>query len=727
MIQKTIKDQDEFYILAESILADDRTRVLKYGNTFAVFDRYGDIQSLWCGEEGIYHSETRYLSRLEFRIDQQRPFLLSSSILEDNTLLTVDLTNPDMKQGDEVLMHRGSLHIFRSKFLWQGACYERFRFGYYENTPRIVHFSLCFENDFSDIFEVRGAKREKRGKMKPPRVHDETVYLSYQGLDGEERETRIHWFSSNSSAKLTKTTSSELFFDIKLAPHSFVDVFLQYVFVPGKRKVPIFSYDEAFCLASQDRETVRKGDCGVVTSNEQFNDWIDRSYADIHMMITQLPEGFYPYAGVPWFNTVFGRDGIFTALFYLWINPKIARGVLTCLAAYQAKACDAEKEAEPGKILHELRKGEMAKLNEVPFGLYYGSVDATPLFVVLAGAYYERTGDLETIKTIWPHIELALCWIKEYGDVDGDGFVEYGGKKAKGLVNQGWKDSEDSIFHKDGSQAQGPIALCEVQGYVYDAFQKAAKMAKALGHKESARHYFKKAKILRDKFIKVFWSDEISMYVLALDGKKRPCQVRASNAGHCLFSGIAPVEHARKMATIFSGQDFFTGWGIRTLSSQERLYNPMSYHNGSIWPHDNAILALGLARYGFKNLAMKLIKGFFDASLFLDLHRLPELFCGFPRRSAEGPTLYPVACLPQAWASASVFFFLQAILGLSIDSLEKKIIFHYPVLPECIQEITLKNITVGKSQADVLLQRHRKDVSIHMVSRKGPVEIMVRK
>jgi glycogen debranching enzyme len=262
---------------------------------------------------------------------------------------------------------------------------------------------------------------------------------------------------------------------------------------------------------------------------------------------------------------------------------------------------------------------------------------------------------------------------------------------------------------------------------VYDALQKAAMMAKALGHEDQAKSYASDAKILREKFVKAFWSDEISMYALALDGEKRPCQVRSSNAGHCLFSGIAPVEHARKIATIFSQEDFFSGWGIRTIATQERLYNPMSYHNGSIWPHDNAIIAFGLSRYGFKNLALKLITGFFDACLFLDLNRLPELFCGFPRRPAEGPTLYPVACLPQAWASASVFFFLQSVLGLTIDSLGKKIIFHYPALPECIQEITIKNLTVGKSQADILLQRHRKDVSIHISSRRGPVEIMVRK
>ena len=563
--------------------------------------------------------------------------------------------------------------------------------------------------------------------MNPPSLETHSVLLSYVGLDKKERGTRLHWYVQGESSTLMKLTPSELFFDVKLEFQKVIEVFLQYIFISGKRQAPTFSHAEALKQVSKDHEAVQKGDCLVSTSSDQFNDWINRSYADIHMMTSKLPEGFYPYAGVPWYSTVFGRDGILTALFYLWINPKMARGVLSHLAAYQAKELDPVKDAEPGKILHESRQGEMAKLNEIPFGLYYGSIDSTPLFVILAGAYYERTGDLEMIQSLWPNIESAMKWIKEYGDKDGDGFVEYERKHSTGLKNQGWKDSENAIFHKDGSLVEGPIALCEVQGYVYDALKKASTMATALGHFDLAHQYFTDAQSLQNKFLKAFWADEISMYVLALDGEKRQCQVRSSNAGHCLFSGIASDEHAKEMAKVLSGKDFFTGWGIRTISTQELLYNPMSYHNGSVWPHDNAIIAAGFSRYGFHNLALKLTCSFFDASLFLDLHRLPELFCGFNRRVAEGPTLYPVACLPQSWASASVFFLLQVTLGLSIDSLKEKISFQHPILPEFLQEVTIKNITVGKSQADIILQRQGKDVSINVSSRKGPVEIIVRK
>jgi glycogen debranching enzyme len=718
--KNTASDKSPFYILATSPQADVQTRVLKYGDTFAVFDHNGDITPTGLGEEGIYHEGTRYLSCLVLGLNGSKPLLLSSTVKEDNDMLAVDLTNPDRFRDGQVAIPRGTLHLFRSKFLWEGVCYERIRLRNYGLAAVGASVSLYFESDFADIFEVRGNKRSEKGRLLDPVIEENSALLSYEGLDGVIRRTRL-----NFEPKPAMLSEHEVRLEIALEPQTEKVIYMTIAFERGRLQPRIMPYDEAAHKGAAALQNAQARAAVVSTSNDEFNAWLTRAVADLHMMTTAMPQGPYPYAGVPWFSTPFGRDGLLTALESLWLDPSLARGVLAYLAATQADDVVPLQDAEPGKILHETRNGEMAALGEIPFGRYYGSVDATPLFVLVAGAYYERTADHAFTESIWPNVERALQWMDTYGDRDGDGFIEYLRSSPQGLVQQGWKDSHDSIFHADGQLARGPIALCEVQGYTFAAKKAAAAMASALGKTERASQLAQQAEQLRERFEEVFWCEELSTYALALDGDKKPCKVRTSNAGHCLMTGIASHEHAQRTARTLLDETSFSGWGIRTLASSEVRYNPMSYHNGSVWPHDNALIAHGLGRYGLKEPVLQVLGGLFDASIFVDLHRLPELFCGFGRRPGEGPTLYPVACAPQAWSAAAVFMLLQACLGLEIKAAPRQLCFFYPILPASLPEVRIEGLRVGQASVDLLLLRHANDVGINVLRREGRVEILM--
>jgi glycogen debranching enzyme len=709
--------EDAFYILATDAPADYVSRVLKDGETFAVFDPHGDIQAAGLGQEGLYHEGTRFLSRLLFKLGNARPFLLNSVVKEDNSLFVVNLTNPDVYQRGQRMLPRGTLHITRTKMLRQSMCYETLKFINYGLSSVDVHFSIEFEADFADVFEVRGMTRERRGVRSLGKIDADQLWLAYEGLDGVLRRTRIQCVSAPTNLVASGATFIE-----RLGPKEEREFFLTYDCEINGSNFAGVSYSRAHTEVEATPRALQAQGCQIRTSNEQFNEWLIRSSSDLQMMFTATPFGVYPYAGVPWFSTPFGRDGIITALEYLWVNPEVARGVLGYLAALQAKQRDPTRDAEPGKILHETRKGEMAALREVPFDLYYGSVDATPLFVVLAGAYFACTHDLAFIRSIWPHIDFALRWIDNYGDLDGDGFVEYQRHSSMGLIHQGWKDSWDSVFHNDGTLAEGPIALCEVQGYVYAAKLAGAIISSALGQTKKARVLLTQAEVLKESFQTAFWCDEISSYALALDGEKQQCKVSASNAGHCLYAGVAEMEQASRIADTLIQEHSFSGWGIRTLAVSEARFNPMSYHNGSIWPHDNALIAAGLARYGFKNHASRVLSGLFDASLFVE-YRLPELFCGFYRRDGEGPVPYPVACSPQSWSAASVFLLLQAILGMKIDAATSRLSFVRPVLPEFLDEIQIKNLKVGEGSVDLLIHQRARYATVEIERREGPLEV----
>ncbi len=703
---------------------DDRTLVLKHGSSFAVFDRYGDIHALGHSGQGIYHQDTRFLSQLDLRLaDGRRLVLLNSTLKQDNSLLTVDLTIPEIVEASRLVVRINTVHVFRAKLLYQDTCYEHLRLHNYSATAVNIPFTLAFAADFADIFEVRGKQREARGYCLPVEVkaREQTITLAYTGLDNVTRHTHIQLENANANI-----SDNSAHFEVTLAPGEDKDIYLSIQCNANQNTAPTADYLNVFYKLSAELKTACKNYCAIHTSNEQFNDWLNRSQVDLNLLISNTPYGLYPFAGVPWFSTPFGRDGIITALHSLWINPHISRGVLAFLAANQATKIDPLREAEPGKILHETRRGEMSTLGEVPFAQYYGTIDATPLFVILAGAYYQHTGDRAFIESIWQNIEAALAWIDHYGDKDGDGFFEYASQNEQGLSQQGWKDSDDSVFHADGSAATGAIALCEVQAYVYDAWCCAAKLYLILDQSDKAKALEKKAQALKKRFNRAFWCEELGTYALALDGDKRPCQVRSSNAGHVLFSGIATRRYARRAVKTLMDDASYSGWGVRTIARSEKRYNPMSYHNGAIWPHDNAMIALGFVRYGYREEAAKILTGLFEASLFLDLRRMPELFCGFLKRKGEGPTLYPQACAPQAWSSTAVFALLQACLGIEISNTpQPQITFCNPYLPPWLDSLEIKELTVGSSSVDVLIQRYDNDVGINVLRREGSVKVTV--
>ena len=717
------RPQENYHIEATESLVERTLRSLKHNDQFAIFDKQGNFKGGQDGPDGLFYKDTRFLSEMTLTLGGAEPLQLGSVVLDDNGAMVVDLTNADLHTGaGRMWLQRETVHLSRFKFLSDNTSYERLRLHAYSVIGRPVPLAVTFDADFADLFEVRGERRPRRGHREIERLSDSAIEFRYTGLDDVERRAAIHFDPPPDEltdhgavwlADLDETSQQTI-------------VIKTCCSIDGGRQAPRPAVP-AFRAMRSGRVRAHRNRVTVSSTNPQFDAILARAWSDLDMLATDTPWGSYPYAGVPWYSTIFGRDGIITALQMLWCAPYLAKGVLTTLAALQATDIDPVADAQPGKILHEMRGGEMAGLGEVPFGRYYGSVDSTPLFVMLAAEYAERTGDLETIRTIWPNILAALRWMDEYGDVDGDGFIEYARMTDQGLTNQGWKDSSDSIFHADGRLAQGPIALCEVQAYAYAGKRGAARLARRLGEAETARELDRQSGVLQGRFEESFWVDELSTYALALDGQKRPCKVLSSNAGHCLFAGIASPERARLVADTLVGPRFHSGWGVRTIATGEARYNPMSYHNGSIWPHDNALIALGLARYGHKQGVRTIFEGIVESATYDEFRRLPELFCGFSRRRRRGPTSYPVACSPQAWAAAAPFAFLVAATGLEIDHDNAELRLHRPTLPAFLDELTIRNIAFGNSRIDLRLARTGDDVTTAVIERSGPATVTISK
>lgn len=687
---------DRYHIQPDSKHSGEKSTVLNHANSFALMDCWGDIYPAASGSDGIYHRGTRFINEWVLTIDGKKPLLLGSTIKQHNNIHSVDLTNPVLAAGK---IPENTLHIFRHQLMLDAGYYERITCVNYNESDISCSLSLYFDGDFKDIFEIRGTKRQLEPGSVEKICQDSrsVIRIEYMGQDHIKRTAVIKYEGS----LLADCQAQKMVFALHLQPHEQQQFQIAVHFMIGSAPNASLCFDQAKKQILEERSIRDHEQAQISSDNINLNNWLHRAYTDLFSLYAEVGQNRYIYAGVPWYNTPFGRDGLITAIELLWIQPQMAKNVLLFLAHWQAHAFSSQNDAEPGKILHEAREGEMANTGEIPFKRYYGTVDATPLFILLAGKYYKRTGDLAAIKAIWPAVLDGLAWMDVSGDIDQDHFVEYQFKNPDALTNQGWKDSVDAIMHKDGTLAKSPIALCEVQGYAYEAKLLAADMAAALEHPQLAEKLSNSAVEIRRKFNDIFWDGRLKCFVLALDGEKEPCRVCASNAGHALFTGIADKEKsAQTMQTLMSAK-MFSLWGIRTLASDSVKFNPMSYHNGSIWPHDNALIAMGFARYGFKSAVVQIFNGLFEATTFIDLNRLPELFCGLKKRNGEGPTAYPVACAPQAWAVGSVFLLLASLLGIEIDAPKKQIVFHDPVLPEKVQVLHIDQLLISNNSCQL--------------------------
>jgi glycogen debranching enzyme len=674
---------------------------LKDGDTFLVADAWGDVLG---DADGLFFEDTRILSQFCLLVGDKRPARLSFSLSRDNAAFSFNGANRSLPPVGGTATPRGVIHVERKRCLHEGRMFERLRLTNFGLDEVMAPVTFLFSADFRDMFEVRGMGRTSRGKTLPPEPTGRGIAFAYDGLDGRRRTSVIAF-----SEAPWRITPSRADFMFPVTPGRRVDLFVEIGPTNGSRP-DATRFRAALTAARRQVRIFKDRGAKVTASDGAFNAWLDQSRVDVAVLTTERQTGAYPYAGIPWFSTPFGRDGIITAWQMLWLDPSLAKGVLAFLAANQAQHVSAFDDATPGKIMHETRRGEMAAMREVPFGRYYGGVDTTPLFIALAGAYLTRTADAEFIAGLWPALLAASAWLDDYGDSNGDGLIDYARATEAGLSNQGWKDSLDSIFHADGTLATGPVALVEVQGYAFAAWRAMAAMAETIGEAGAAR-WSAKAEAMRAAVEERFWMEDLGAYALAIDGEGRECRVEASNPGHLLFVGLPSRTRAAKVTERLLSPAFDSGWGLRTLAVDQARFNPMSYHNGSIWPHDTAIALAGMARYGERDGLIKVMDDLFDASKHFE-NRMPELLCGFEREPDEPPIAYPVACMPQAWAASSTFLMLQSALGLSVDASAGEVRLTRPRLPRGVDHLQVKDLRIGDAAVDIDIRRLGGEVDV---------------
>ncbi|WP_096439890.1 amylo-alpha-1,6-glucosidase [Alteribacter populi] len=668
-------------------------RVIKENDLFLLTDEKGNIPENHPYGPGLYTKDTRFLSKFDLKINDEEPILLSSEA-EENYAATMILTNPHQEKGGEVKLWRESVELKRKRFIFDGVCYEAITAKNYNPKRTAFQISLHVDADFHDMFIVRGFQDGNVGKKAANKLEKNHLLLTYDGADDIKRQTKIEWSSEPSHV----TEEGDIRFNLDLDHEEERTIVFTFAPIVGNETLVVYNPQEALKKLQSSYEEWIGETTKVKTDNPTLQRLIDRGIGDLRVLLTDLGYGKFPVAGLPWFGVPFGRDSLIAALQMLPFNPEVAKGTLKTMASKQGEAKDSWHDEEPGKIMHEIRFGELANTGQIPFTPYYGTIDATPLFLVLLSEYVKWTGDLVFFTELETNVERALTWIDKYGDRDGDLFVEYHQESSKGIANQGWKDSGDSIVHRNGDYAKTPIALSEVQGYVYQAKESMAAIYGKLEKLEKADRLRREATKLKDAFEKSFWMEDQGYYALALDQDKKQVGTVTSNPGHVLLSGLLNQNRAKTVSDMLVSEKMFSGYGIRTMGKGEAGYNPISYHNGTIWPHDNSLIILGMSKTKNHVQAATAMKGLIDSALSFEYDRLPELFCGY---DAKGKAVkYPVACSPQAWAAGTPLLFVQAMLGLFPDSLNGSIEY-CPQLPEGVNEVEVKDMKIGNGKLSV--------------------------
>ena len=685
--------------------------VIKDGDIFLLIDQAGNIIKDADAQYGLYTKDTRFLNKYSLFVNNKKPIVFSFKIIE-NYMSEICLINQNVRK-----IENAKILIKRKQLISDGIVYDRISVTNSHLSSLKIKITLKIEADYLDIFQVRNYVKEKRlGTILSPRKVKNGIILGYIGKDGINRETELKILGGEG-----EIYKDRIEFSFKLKHKQEKE--LTIIIIPRIKSQKlinknIINFERARKRLKSDLKKWKENSLIINTDNDNFNWIIDRSLLDLKLLQTNLGEGFMPMAGIPWFAVPFGRDSIIASLQTLMLNTKIAQGTLKTLIHFQGKEINKDKEEEPGKIMHEIRFGELAHLNLIPHTPYYGTIDATPLFLILAVEYFHWTGDLKFIKKILPHLQAALDWIDKYGDVDHDGYVEYNPQSKRWAVNQGWKDSRDSSVHRDGSLAIPPIALVEVQGYVYQAKKGMAEIFSYLGEKDTAGKLEKEAQELKVKFNRDFWMGDRKYFAFGLDYQKKQIASITSNPGNCLYSGIIEEDKAEAVAKKLFSDELFSGWGIRTMGRKEIGYDPMSYHNGSVWPHDNSIIIAGLIRYNYWIKAIKIIDGFVKAAQYFKDNRLPELFCGFSLKEVKSLVKYPFACSPQAWASGSIYLIIQSLLGIEADAINDKIHLN-PILPEGINKVEVKNLKIGNNKINLVVIKENNCIKLNNIRIEG--------
>jgi glycogen debranching enzyme len=694
------------------------TRVIKENDLFMLTDIDGNIPKANEQGLGLYLRDTRFLSTYDLTLDSHRATALYSSA-EKNCLLSVDLTSPDIAQDGRTIRSQ-TVSINRSRLVYD-AVYERISFMNYGNEPVDLPVSLTFGADFLDIFEVRGYKtRSRRGETLPTAYEDRAFTMSYRGLDDVVRSTYVSFLEKPDALEDQAAT-----FHLHLVPRQSVVLTIVIITQEGEDRPKPVSYVHARHALETSYTNWLQRNTYVGTTSDLFDRMFQRSVLDLRLLMSETPWGPMVTAGTPWFACFFGRDSLITALQSLIFTPDLARATLRLLAQHQGREINPWKDEEPGKILHELRRGEMARLDEIPHTPSYATSDATPLWLMLLSETYRWTGDRQLVDELWEPAMRALDWIDHHGDRDGDGYVEYWcNQPDEGLINHGWKDSAVSVFNVDGSLAEQPIALVEVQGYVYAAKLGLSDLCEMRGEMDAARKLRAEAAELRERFNRDYWVEDREFFAFALDGRKRQVKTISSNPGQALWTGIVEPALAKRMLLQFKRSDLLSGWGVRCVSENEAGYNPMGYHLGTVWPHDVSLLVSGLRRYGFNRDALTIGTQLYHAGLEYTYYRFPELFTGFSRVHNPFPVPYPVACSPQGWAAGTTLLLLQMFLGIRPDAGNGRVTLD-PALPDWLGEVRVSNLRIGDATLDLRFMLHGEYSTAQVLSKTGELDVMI--